>query len=90
MTDPVAYTHALAREAVAAGTEIRTGARVEAIARSSGALMLELAGGDAVSCRLAVNCCTPSGPPASTPGCVSASASRWTCCPPGELGVAAP
>jgi glycerol-3-phosphate dehydrogenase len=56
VTDPVAYTRALAGETIAAGAEIRTGARVEAIARLSDALTLGLAGGDAVSCRLAVNC----------------------------------
>ena len=56
VTDPVAYTRALARAAVAGGAEIRTGARVEAIRRSSGGLTLELAPGDAVTCRVAVNC----------------------------------
>jgi glycerol-3-phosphate dehydrogenase len=52
----VAYTHALAQAAVAGGAEIRTGARVVAIRRTGGGLTLELAGGDAVTCRVAVNC----------------------------------
>jgi glycerol-3-phosphate dehydrogenase len=56
VTDPVAYTHALAQAAVAGGAEIRTGARVVAIRRTGGGLTLELAGGDAVTCRVAVNC----------------------------------
>jgi glycerol-3-phosphate dehydrogenase len=56
VTDPVAYTRALVRAAVAGGAEVRTGARVEAIRRRSGGLTLELAPGDAVTCRVAVNC----------------------------------
>ena len=56
VSDPVAYTRALALAAAAGGAEIRTGARVEAIRRAGGGLMLELAPGDAVACRVAVNC----------------------------------
>ena len=56
VTDPVAYTHALAATAAAAGAEVRTGARVVAIERAAGGLRLALAGGGAVRCRAAVNC----------------------------------
>ena len=56
VTDPVAYTRALARAAVAGGAEIRTGARVAAIRRSGEGLTLGLAGGNSVTCRVAVNC----------------------------------
>ena len=56
VTDPVAYTRALARAAVAGGAEIRAGARVEAIRRTGGGLTLELASGEAAACRVAVNC----------------------------------
>ena len=56
VSDPVAYTRALALAAAAGGAEIRTGARVEAIRRTGGGLTLELAAGDAVACRVAVNC----------------------------------
>jgi glycerol-3-phosphate dehydrogenase len=51
VTDPVAYTLALAR-----GVEARTGARVEGINRVSGRLVLALASGDRVSCDVVVNC----------------------------------
>ncbi len=56
VTDPVAYTHALARTALAGGAEIRTGARVEAIRRDGDGLALGLDAGDEVKCRVAVNC----------------------------------
>src|SRR5215207_2467594 len=56
VTDPVAYTRALAQAATAGGAEIRTGARVEAIRHTGGGLTLELGAGDAVACRVAVNC----------------------------------
>jgi glycerol-3-phosphate dehydrogenase len=56
VTDPVAYTLALAATAAAAGAEIRTRARVAAILREPGRLVLALAGGGAVACRVAVNC----------------------------------
>jgi glycerol-3-phosphate dehydrogenase len=56
VTDPVAYTRALAATAAAAGAEIRTRARVAAISREPGRLLLGLDGGGAVGCRVAVNC----------------------------------
>jgi glycerol-3-phosphate dehydrogenase len=56
VTDPVAYTLALAATAASAGAEIRTRARVAAIERDRGRLVLALAGGGAVACRAAVNC----------------------------------
>jgi glycerol-3-phosphate dehydrogenase len=56
VTDPVAYTLALAATAASAGAEIRTRARVAAIERENGRLILALAGGGAVACRAAVNC----------------------------------
>jgi glycerol-3-phosphate dehydrogenase len=55
VTDPVAYTLALAGAAAAAGAEMRTGARVEAIERTGGRLVVRAAAGD-VTCDLAVNC----------------------------------
>jgi glycerol-3-phosphate dehydrogenase len=54
VTDPVAYTLALAGAAAAAGAEVRTGARVEAIERAGGRLVLRAAGGE-VTCDFAVN-----------------------------------
>jgi glycerol-3-phosphate dehydrogenase len=56
VTDPVAYTRALTDGATAAGAEIRTGARVEAIRRADSGLELMTAAGDAVACRVAINC----------------------------------
>jgi glycerol-3-phosphate dehydrogenase len=57
VTDPVAYTHALARAAVAAGSRIRTEARVDRIARlGDDGLALGLAAGGEVTCNVAVNC----------------------------------
>jgi glycerol-3-phosphate dehydrogenase len=56
VTDPVAYTLVLAATAAPGGAEIRTGARVAAIERAPGHLVLALAGGGAVACRVAVNC----------------------------------
>jgi glycerol-3-phosphate dehydrogenase len=56
VTDPVAYTLALAATAASGGAEIRTRARVAAIERDHDRLLLALAGGDAVTCRAAVNC----------------------------------
>jgi glycerol-3-phosphate dehydrogenase len=55
VTDPVAYTLALAGAAAAAGALVRTGARVEAIERAGERLALRAVGGD-VTCDLAVNC----------------------------------
>jgi glycerol-3-phosphate dehydrogenase len=56
VTDPVAYALALADAASGAGASVRTGARVEAIARQRGRLLLSLADGGRVTCRVAVNC----------------------------------
>jgi glycerol-3-phosphate dehydrogenase len=56
VTDPVAYTLALADGAAAGGAEIRTRARVEAIRRDRGRLTLGLAGGETVTCDVAINC----------------------------------
>src|SRR5829696_8519985 len=56
VTDPVAYTRAIAGAAADGGAEIRTRARVEAIRGGAGTLTLALAGGDSVACRVAVNC----------------------------------
>jgi glycerol-3-phosphate dehydrogenase len=56
VTDPVAYTLALAATAASAGAESRTRARVVAIERERGRLVLGLAGGGVVACRVAVNC----------------------------------
>jgi len=56
VTDPVAYTIALARAAERGGAEIRTRARVGAIERVHGRLLLGLAGGEDVTCDAAVNC----------------------------------
>ncbi len=52
VTDPVAYTRALA----AAAGEVRTGARVERIARAGGRLVVGLAGGEEVAADAVVNC----------------------------------
>jgi glycerol-3-phosphate dehydrogenase len=56
VTDPVAYTLALAGAAAAAGARVRTGARVVAIERFEGGLVVSTAGGEAVACAAAVNC----------------------------------
>jgi glycerol-3-phosphate dehydrogenase len=56
VTDPVAYTLALAAAAVGGGAEVRTGARVEAIGRAGGRLVLSTAAGDEVVVDAAVNC----------------------------------
>ena len=56
VTDPVAFTIALAEAAVGAGATLRTGARVEGIGRGSDALTLHLGDGDHLTCRVAVNC----------------------------------
>jgi glycerol-3-phosphate dehydrogenase len=53
VTDPVAYTLALA---ATSGAVLRTGARVGAIERAPERLALALEGGGAVACRVAVNC----------------------------------
>jgi glycerol-3-phosphate dehydrogenase len=51
VTDPVAYTLALAGSA-----EVRTSTRVEGLERTDGVLSLALGGGGRVRCRVAVNC----------------------------------
>lgn len=56
VTDPVAYTLALAAASGGAGAEVRTRARVEAIQRDRDRVMLSLAGGERLSCQVAVNC----------------------------------
>jgi glycerol-3-phosphate dehydrogenase len=56
VTDPVAYTLALAAAAGRHRAELRTGFRIGAIARSGGGLSLESDGGERVRCRVAVNC----------------------------------
>lgn len=56
VTDPVAYTRALAGAAEAAGTEVRTNAPVQAIRTKGDGLVLEVDGGMNVACRVAVNC----------------------------------
>jgi glycerol-3-phosphate dehydrogenase len=56
VTDPVAYTLSLASAASGAGASVRTGARVEAIAREPERLVLRLADGEQLTCRVAVNC----------------------------------
>ena len=56
VTDPVAYTLALARAATAGGGEVRTQARVAAVGRAGGRMALSLGGGGRVTCDVAVNC----------------------------------
>jgi glycerol-3-phosphate dehydrogenase len=51
VTDPVAYTRALA-----AAAEVRTNARVDRVARTANGLVLGIAGGDEIACDAAVNC----------------------------------
>jgi glycerol-3-phosphate dehydrogenase len=51
VTDPVAYTRALA-----AAAEVRTNARVERVSRVGDGLVLGLAGGEEIPCAAAVNC----------------------------------
>jgi glycerol-3-phosphate dehydrogenase len=55
VTDPVAYTLALAGAAAGAGAGVDTGARVEAIARDGAALVV-YAGEGSVRCAVAINC----------------------------------
>jgi glycerol-3-phosphate dehydrogenase len=54
-TDPVAYTLSLAGAAAAAGAEVRTRARVDAMHRAGGRLVLRFGGGE-IACDFAVNC----------------------------------
>jgi glycerol-3-phosphate dehydrogenase len=55
VTDPVAYTLALAAAARIGGAEIRTGARLQGIERDGEGLLLSV-GGKRLRCRVAVNC----------------------------------
>jgi glycerol-3-phosphate dehydrogenase len=55
VTDPVAYTLALAGAAAGAGARVQTGARVDAITRDGDALVVH-AGGTSVRCAVAINC----------------------------------
>ena len=56
VTDPVAYTLALAGAAAAAGATVRVGARVTGMRRRAGPLELAIAGDGTVTCDVAVNC----------------------------------
>jgi glycerol-3-phosphate dehydrogenase len=56
VTDPVAYTLALAAEAVRLGAELRTRFRVAAIERDGGAIAMRSDADDVIRCGLAVNC----------------------------------
>src|SRR5258706_244300 len=55
VTDPVAYTLALAGAAAGAGAGVHTGARVDAIARDGDALVVH-AGEGSVRCAVTINC----------------------------------
>jgi glycerol-3-phosphate dehydrogenase len=55
VTDPVAWTLALAAAAGEGGVEVRTGSRVESIERKGDGLLLSTAGGERVACEAAVN-----------------------------------
>ena len=56
VTDPVAYTLALAGAAVAAGATVRVGARVVGLRRRAGRLELTVAGDETVTSDVVVNC----------------------------------
>jgi glycerol-3-phosphate dehydrogenase len=56
VTDPVAYTLALATAAERLGAEVHTGFRVVAIERTDERLLLESADGGSLRCSAAVNC----------------------------------
>ena len=56
VTDPVAYTVALADAAVHAGATIKTSAAVEGIDQGAGGLTLHLAADERLTCVVAVNC----------------------------------
>ena len=56
VTDPVAYTLALAAAAQRHGAELRTGFRVAGLQRSGGEFTVSEPGGEAVTARLVVNC----------------------------------
>jgi glycerol-3-phosphate dehydrogenase len=56
VTDPVAYTLALAAAAQRHGAELRTGFRVSGLQRSGGEFTVSEPGGESVTARLVVNC----------------------------------
>ncbi len=56
VTDPVAYTVALADAAVRAGATVKTNAAVEGIDQDADGLTLHLADGERLTCLIAVNC----------------------------------
>ena len=56
VTDPIAYTTALAAAAERHDAVLRTGFRVAAIGRKGGLLRLEVDGEDGVRCRVVINC----------------------------------
>jgi glycerol-3-phosphate dehydrogenase len=56
ISDPVAFTEALAASAVAAGARVLLDARVVGIDRRDGGLTVRLADGRAVDCTVAINC----------------------------------
>jgi glycerol-3-phosphate dehydrogenase len=56
VTDPVAYTLALAAAAQRHGCELRTSFRVVGVDRHGDGLVLHAQGGELVRCRVAVNC----------------------------------
>jgi glycerol-3-phosphate dehydrogenase len=56
VTDPVAFTLALAGAAERHGARLRTGFAVASIERDREALTLHAAGGERLACRVAVNC----------------------------------
>jgi glycerol-3-phosphate dehydrogenase len=56
VTDPVAYTLALAAAARRHGAGLRTSFRVEGVERGDAGLSLHQSGGESLRCRVAVNC----------------------------------
>lgn len=56
VTDPVAFTLSLASAAQTHGAQLRTGFRVVAFERRDGTVVLGNEDGEALTCRLAVNC----------------------------------
>ncbi len=56
VTDPVAFTLALAGAAIGAGATIRTDAAVDAVDQRTDELTLHVSGGERLTCRVAVNC----------------------------------
>jgi glycerol-3-phosphate dehydrogenase len=56
VTDPAAYVRALAAAAIAGGTRVRLGARVDRLGRGERGVSVGLAGAEPIECRAAVNC----------------------------------